>query len=169
MSKGTPILLHFNNHIDYVEWFWSVIAAGGIPVVSTPLASDPAVKAKHLAHLERLLKHPKVLTSLKTVGELAACGNLDLVLVEQLPAASDEPKHTTSVNGTNGINGVSDGLGVDEELAFLMLTSGSTGNAKAVECGHLQTITSLQGKSKALESSEDDVFLNWIGKLIPGA
>ena len=123
-------------------------------MVSTPLASDPAVREKHLDHLKRLLKHPKVLTSLKTVGELAVSEDLDLVLVEQLPNSSSSSAFTGTngtngthaVNGTNGthaVNGVSDCLEVDEELAFLMLTSGSTGNAKAVECGHLQTLTSM--------------------------
>lgn len=137
-------------------------------MVSTPLASDPAVRAKHLDHLKQLLKHPKVLTSLKTVGELAVSEDLDLMLVEQLPNSSSSSAFTgtNGANGTNAVNGASDCLEVDEELAFLMLTSGSTGNAKAVECGHLQTLTSMQGKSAALESNENDVFLNWIGKSI---
>ncbi|KAG5954132.1 putative NRPS-like protein biosynthetic cluster [Claviceps cyperi] len=161
VSKGVCVLLHFNSHIEYVEWFWSVIAAGGVPVVSTPLASDPAARRKHLDHIDCLLEHPKVLTSMKLVGELTAIDvPLDLVLVEQLPVIG-HPE--VSFDPHSIPNGVSMGAEGDSDLAFLMLTSGSTGNAKAVECGHAQTMISMRGKSSALKSTNRDVFFSWIG------
>ncbi|KAG6086856.1 putative NRPS-like protein biosynthetic cluster [Claviceps sp. LM218 group G6] len=161
VSKDVCILLHFNSHVEYVEWFWSVIAAGGVPVVSTPLASDPAARRKHLDHIDRLLEHPKILTSMKLVGELTAIDMaLDLVLVEQLPVIGHPEvsfyPHSSQDGGSMGAEG-------DSDLAFLMLTSGSTGNAKAVECGHAQTMISMRGKSNALKSTNRDIFLNWIG------
>lgn len=161
VCKDVCILLHFNSHIEYVEWFWSVIAAGGVPVISTPLASDPAARRKHLNHVDRLLEHPKVLTSIELVGELTATGiPLDLVLVEQLPMVG-HPE--VSFYPHSKPNGISMGAEGDSDLAFLMLTSGSTGNAKAVECGHAQTMISMRGKSSALKSTDRDVFFNWIG------
>ena len=50
-----------------------------------------------------------------------------------------------------------------------MLTSGSTGHAKAVELRHDQVIAAVRGKIDAFGSSIDDVFLNWIGKSHPTA
>jgi len=44
-----------------------------------------------------------------------------------------------------------------------MLTSGSSGQAKAVSLTHRQIITALRGKSKYHETSGNSVFLNWIG------
>ncbi|KAG6288630.1 putative NRPS-like protein biosynthetic cluster [Claviceps purpurea] len=161
VCKDVCILLHFNSHIEYIEWFWSVIAAEGVPVISTPLASDPAARRKHLNHVDRLLEHPKVLTSIELVGELTATGiPLDLVLVEQLPMVG-HPE--VSFYPHSKPNGISMGAEGDSDLAFLMLTSGSTGNAKAVECGHAQTMISMRGKSSALKSTDRDVFFNWIG------
>jgi acyl-CoA synthetase (AMP-forming)/AMP-acid ligase II len=50
-----------------------------------------------------------------------------------------------------------------DEPAALMLTSGSTGNAKAVVLEHDQILASIQGKAKTLATGHQDVFFNWIG------
>ena len=50
-----------------------------------------------------------------------------------------------------------------EELPALMLTSGSSGNAKAVCLGHGQINTAVKGKSHYHGTKCDDPFLNWIG------
>jgi acyl-CoA synthetase (AMP-forming)/AMP-acid ligase II len=44
-----------------------------------------------------------------------------------------------------------------------MLTSGSTGNPKAVCLRHGQIISSLVGKATYHQTGHNDVFLNWIG------
>jgi acyl-CoA synthetase (AMP-forming)/AMP-acid ligase II len=51
----------------------------------------------------------------------------------------------------------------EEDIAVLMLTSGSTGNPKAVCLRHGQILASLKGKAKHHGTTEDDVFLNWTG------
>ena len=50
-----------------------------------------------------------------------------------------------------------------QDLAVLMLTSGSTGNAKAVCLRHDQIIQSVRGKSQHLGLTHNDILLNWIG------
>lgn len=50
-----------------------------------------------------------------------------------------------------------------DDPAIFMLTSGSSGNAKAVCLRHGQLLTALQGKSKHHGTTPDDNFLNWIG------
>jgi acyl-CoA synthetase (AMP-forming)/AMP-acid ligase II len=52
---------------------------------------------------------------------------------------------------------------IEQDLAVLMLTSGSTGNPKAVCLQHGQIISSLSGKSIHHGTTKEDVFLNWIG------
>jgi acyl-coenzyme A synthetase/AMP-(fatty) acid ligase len=51
----------------------------------------------------------------------------------------------------------------EEDLAILMLTSGSTGNPKAVCLQHGQILSSIRGKSIHHETARDDIFLNWTG------
>lgn len=50
-----------------------------------------------------------------------------------------------------------------DDPAIFMLTSGSSGNAKAVCLRHGQLLTALQGKSMHHGTTPDDNFLNWIG------
>ncbi|KAI9666525.1 MAG: putative NRPS-like protein biosynthetic cluster [Bathelium mastoideum] len=50
-----------------------------------------------------------------------------------------------------------------EGVAMLMLTSGSTGNAKAVCLTHEQILTACKGKLLCLPLQQDAVVLNWIG------
>ena len=64
-------------------------------------------------------------------------------------------------------NGVSaGGRRSGDDLAVLMLTSGSTGNAKAVGLRHQQILTSVTGKSAHHRVDREDVFLNWIGMCV---
>ena len=50
-----------------------------------------------------------------------------------------------------------------EDLAVLMLTSGSSGNAKAVCLRHGQIIHATNGRIAFHKTSSKDVFFNWIG------
>jgi acyl-CoA synthetase (AMP-forming)/AMP-acid ligase II len=52
---------------------------------------------------------------------------------------------------------------LEQDLAVLMLTSGSSGDPKAVCLQHGQIISSLTGKSIHHGTTKEDVFLNWIG------
>lgn len=50
-----------------------------------------------------------------------------------------------------------------EDIAALMLTSGSTGSAKAVCLTHKQIITAIRGKASVRSLPPGGAFLNWIG------
>ena len=50
-----------------------------------------------------------------------------------------------------------------DDLAVLMLTSGSTGYAKAVCLTHGQILNAVEGKSKYHGTTSKTKFLNWIG------
>jgi long-subunit acyl-CoA synthetase (AMP-forming) len=145
--------------VDYIEWFWSVVAAGSIPAVSTPLASDLAARERHLLHLENILEKPKVLTIERIRGELSSVPTLDVTSIEALSlhGKSTDVVDVSESEYTNGFHGHPD------VPAVLMLTSGSTGNAKAVELSHEQILASLKGKSAATNTTRQDIFLNWIG------
>ena len=91
---------------------------------------------------------------------------------------SSEQLANGQINGISNAtsNGISQGHGQEDEpiyqlpntgarkdLAVLMLTSGSTGNAKAVCLRHDQIIQSVKGKSYHLGLTRHDILLNWIG------
>ena len=80
--------------------------------------------------------------------------------------------HVNGVNGhVNGFSGHVNGVNEDDpyllthldDLALLMLTSGSTGNAKAVRLSHAQMIVAVAAKCKVRAVPQRSPFLNWIG------
>jgi hypothetical protein len=86
-KKGSVILIHLDNHHDYVEWYWSVLATGAIPAISTPLPSDPVAAERHLRHLDKLLEHPKVLTIERLREGLSVVEGLDIVTLKLIADA----------------------------------------------------------------------------------
>lgn len=152
VTENTIFLLHFDNHLDGFEWLWSVIAAGHLPAISTPMTNDLAQRQRHLLHLETLLHHPVIITRDHLVSDFGDLGDkLDIRTIEDLQSRNgfhnmEKPRSKSS-----------------HELAALMLTSGSTGNAKAVELRHGQILQAVRGKSLHHGTKPGDTFLNWIG------
>ena len=151
-SISPVVLLHFDSMEDSITWFWAAIVAGVSPAISTPLPVNPNQRKKHLSHLAKLLEQPLVLTTTSLWHEIKDTENFTISTIEQLVEM-----HKTAPSAP------AQHLGRDISPKILMLTSGSSGNAKAVELEAAQIITAIRGKSKLLESDKNDVFLNWIG------
>jgi acyl-CoA synthetase (AMP-forming)/AMP-acid ligase II len=156
-SKQNPIiLLHVDSQFDGIVWFWSILAAGGVPCISQPLSKDLVQRKKHLKHLQKLLNNPLILTTDALLAEFAGLENARMKSIDQLKG------FTTTHTNLDGSILDSDKKGPDD-LAVLMLTSGSTGNSKAVALTHRQLLCSVQGKSQLHKTTKNDVFLNWTG------
>ena len=152
ITEDTIFLLHFDNHLDGFEWLWSVIAAGHLPAISTPLTNDLGQRKRHLLHLETLLHHPVIITRDHLLPDFGDLGKkLHIRTIEDLQSRNGF--HNMEKPRSKG----------EHELAALMLTSGSTGNAKAVELRHGQIIQAVRGKSLHHGTKHEDTFLNWIG------
>lgn len=169
--EGTrPVLLHLEDHWDILLWFWSVILADGIPVISSPFSNVHEHRRKHIAHLSTLLQSPLCITKPHLIhlfdGEhtlqLCAIDSSTGKLVLQHAINGHIP---TTVSGGEGhkrtmTGHVCNGVPVP---AFLMLTSGSTGNAKAVCITYDQVLAAVKGKASVRQLPKGRPFLNWIG------
>ena len=191
----SKVILHFNTHLDNIVWFWSVVIAGYVPVISTPFTNDVEQRKKHIFHLDTLLDHPTWITKQDLLPEFLEIKNLHISTVEQLQsnepgieslldkgvsvssgASSPSRQKSSPLNGTCGMptsNGhIESNFGQEQrpgsrkegnDLAALMLTSGSSGNSKAVCLRHGQILAAIAGKSTHHGTKPDDTFLNWIG------
>ncbi|PHH75740.1 hypothetical protein CDD82_4306 [Ophiocordyceps australis] len=196
---GRPVLLHFDDHCDVILWFWSVLFAGGLPVLSSPFSNIEEERYKHIRALSTILESPICFTRSRHVPLFGDGSNLHIYSVENLLDETGQPfRHAkdSTINGNvtgfgnggdgqarnfeNGGNGqahnfengdyTADGStrcktnGThDKDLAMLMLTSGSTGNAKAVCLSHAQVLASVSGKAAVRKLPQGRPFLNWIG------
>ena len=162
------VLLHFDNHLDAIEWLWATMVAGLLPAISTPLVSDVGQRRKHLLHLNSTLHRPIILTTARLKSDFLGIDQLRLHAIEELQ---------NEYNFKNGVYRPFDystkAAERDEifrgayakpgDMAVLMLTSGSTGYAKAVCLRHGQMIKAVKGKAKYHGNSRETVFFNWIG------
>ena len=157
LTNDSVILLHFNNHLDNIVWFWSVLYSGYLPALSTPFSHDPKQRAKHLSHLYTLLKDPFCVTRQGLIHEFAGSTTIRVETVENL-----NPNSKYAMNSIRKV-GLARVPFSPRDRAFLMLTSGSTGNAKAVVLRHEQVLASIAGKASARQLPQDHAFLNWVG------
>ena len=154
-AKSSIVLLHFDSHLDNIIWFWSVLFAGGVPAMSTPFSNLPEQREKHIRHLRTLLRNPICLTRQSLLEKFVGEEMLDTHTVETLTSmkSSDtEQSHALEISPSH-----------HADLALLMLTSGSTGNAKAVSLSHGQILSAIAGKSAVKILDPSSTFLNWIG------
>ena len=152
ISQSSIVLLHFENQYENILWFWACTIGGFLPAISTPFVADAVQRKKHLLHLQTLLDQPLVLTTNKLVPEFLGVQELSLHTIESLGSGKTQEDLEIQVPVKS-----------KNDIAALMLTSGSTGNAKAVPLRHGQVIAAVNGKSYHHGTRRGDVFLNWIG------
>ncbi|CAG7925008.1 unnamed protein product [Penicillium olsonii] len=149
------VLIHMDTQFDNIRWFWAAAFAGMIPTISTPFSHNADQRMQHLLHLEWLLQDPLVLSSKKSVARYPELRKLQLLITEDLERRKIQ-------NGTL-CKTVQHAPCQGEEPAVLMLTSGSTGHAKAVSLTVPQILASVCSKSRACATNANSVLLNWIG------
>lgn len=151
LKPGAPVLLHLDNHWDTILWFWATLLANALAVPSSPFSNVEDHRRKHIQGLSSLLESPICITRAKAVKLFDCDHNMRLYTVESLLSTPVSPDLQTPPPTPN------------TGLAMLMLTSGSTGNAKAVQLDHVQILAAIAGKASVRQLSEEKPFLNWIG------
>ncbi|MFI8932674.1 alpha/beta fold hydrolase [Streptomyces sp. NPDC053474] len=150
VAAGDRALLAAQDPESFVRAFWGCVLSGVVPCPVAPPA-DPARRHAHLAQLRALLGDPLFLVPKAAHGDLPETG-LRTVAVEELSQASPEDGRAHSPAADPA----------PDDLALLMLTSGSTGASKAVELTHANLLAAVAGKAEALGLGPDDTMMNWI-------
>lgn len=70
LKPGSIVLLHINNHLDNLEWFWAVVFAGYMPALSTPFVNNIEQRLKHIDHLHTILDDPVCFTTKELLPKL---------------------------------------------------------------------------------------------------
>ena len=106
-----------------------------------------------MLHLYNLLNDPICITRRTFLGEFGNQTVLRLHAIESLTSMKNGFHESTLTGRPRSA----------DDIAMLMLTSGRTGNSKAVSLRHGQIISSVAGKAAMRELLGDYTFLNWIG------
>ena len=147
--------IYFTSHQENIEWCWSIIAAGAIPVVLSPLSNDPVTLEGQLGNISRTFEEPTVITSAKLIPLFHEPRGLKLKAVDYL---------SSSVGKLGPVDIVLQPSEDKDALAILLLTSGSTGHSKAVRYTHWQLLESAKAKCALHKIDADMNFMSWTCK-----
>ncbi|KAJ5200005.1 Thioesterase [Penicillium cf. griseofulvum] len=160
---GGVILVHFQHHLDNIIWFWATILAGSVPALSPPLVSTTEGRKAHFKHLHNTLQDPLLLSRQTLLTDSFGENKiLRTVAVEEFEDSSFKESESDSATYSQ-INGDGEDHANNSDLAVLMLTSGSSGNCKAVCLTHQQIYASICGKLAVMPVTDGSSVLNWIG------
>jgi acyl-CoA synthetase (AMP-forming)/AMP-acid ligase II/thioesterase domain-containing protein len=144
---GSKIALLMEQPKEFLPAFWACLLGGFVPCPLVSVRDDTERWAVQLAHVDRLLENPLLVTTEALRSELPYVPGLAVASVEGLYRnRSAERIHQAKF----------------EDLALLVLTSGSTGNSKAVMLTHGNILASMATKTERLKISDADIMLNWI-------
>ncbi|GCB51424.1 non-ribosomal peptide synthetase [Streptomyces sp. NL15-2K] len=131
---------------EFLTAFWAAVLGGFVPCPMAPLRGDPERWAAQLTHVDALLDRPLVITSESLGAELPPVDGLAVDLLDRLYTADPAQPHTAA----------------PEDTALLVLTSGSTGNSKAVMLTHANLLASMAAKNGHHRLTAADTSLNWV-------
>lgn len=151
------MVLYFNTHRDNTIWFWSTVAAGGVPALLSPLSSNEVTLAGELDNLNKLFKGPTILTTKQLSRLFRPIASMTVVTIQTLAIVKLEEGF--------GMEAVDEAVGYEDELATVLFTSGSTGFAKGVEYTHTQLVTSSKLKTNFHQMDSNKTFMSWVSKL----
>ncbi|WP_241837929.1 non-ribosomal peptide synthetase [Streptomyces sp. CB03234] len=141
---------------DFLTAFWASVLGGFVPCPLAPLRGDPDRWAAQLAHVDRLLEHPLVVTSASLAAELPRESRLSVATYEELAGEADTRARLYGAEAVQAHHASPD------DPAVLVLTSGSTGNSKAVILTHGNLLASMRAKNGYHRLTPADTTLNWV-------
>ncbi len=141
---GTKVLLLLEAARDFIPAWWACVLGGYVPCPLPPIRNDSDRWARHLAHVESLLERPLLIATSALREELPDLRSVDI----------DTLRLGKPANLFHEAR--------PEELAILMLTSGSTGNSKAVALTQGNLLASMAAKAQRQQITAFDNTLNWI-------
>ncbi|NES18401.1 MAG: AMP-binding protein [Symploca sp. SIO3E6] len=155
LQAGDKIILQIECLRDYFPALWGCIL-GGIQPVTVAVAKtyqQPNAVVKKLYNTWELLEHPPILASKSLLEPLQ---NLQQLLpfssVQVLPVQKMKSYPATAEIYSSQ----------PDDIAFLQLTSGSTGVPKCIQETHQGIVTHIHAAQQFNDYQSEDVSLNWL-------
>ncbi|KAF9525716.1 hypothetical protein CPB83DRAFT_858976 [Crepidotus variabilis] len=155
-TDGTDVVIaHFTDHETHIRTFWACCLAG-IPFCPIPpLHPDESRQVLLFEHLQKVFTSPTFISKDDTIHSV-------LRLVPTLKALSTSHINSLSVGPELSSQIYPHASLKPDDVLCYMLTSGSTGNSKAVRLAHSNFLSNARGKAKCHNTTTSSHLLNWI-------
>ena len=161
LKPKDKVILQLEQNQDFIEAFWACILGGFVPV---PLGTAPIYEpdnsaAKKLHGAWQILDKPLILTSeklaapIKNLATQLKLDNFQLATIDRLSSSSSNTDYYSAK---------------PDDIALMLLTSGSTGVPKTVRLSHQNIISSIAATSQISGFTSQDISLNWLPLDHPG-
>jgi acyl-CoA synthetase (AMP-forming)/AMP-acid ligase II/acyl carrier protein len=154
LRPGDIVLFQLDRLQDFIVSFWACVFCGAIPVpLSIPGQYSPEnVNVRKLFNAYEFLGSPAILTTAALKKQIAMLG----------PFFGDTAKQIITVdNLSQGIPCLDMHVPEPDDVALMLLTSGSTGVPKVVMQTHRAIISRSDSSAQCNNFSADDISLNW--------
>lgn len=154
LPPGSAVAIMLPTGSDYLESFFGILLAGGVPVPLYPPVRRTQLE-NHLRRQQAILANCAAL-SLITLKEALPFARMlkgklgtlkTLVTVEDLRSQGQEYVRPVIQPG---------------DTAFLQYTSGSTGQPKGVVLSHANLLANIRALGKAVDVRGEDVIISWL-------
>ncbi|QHG20750.1 type I polyketide synthase [Nostoc sp. ATCC 53789] len=155
LKPQDKVIFQLERNQDFIAGFWGCILGGFIPIpVPVPINYEEGSNSTNkLHHIWQLLEQCLILTDIKSVSKIRPLSKLfqseqfETIAIDELREC--EPDKNLYVSQP-------------EDLALLMLTSGSTSIPKAVKISHQNLLSMTAGTIVMNGFNRQDVTLNWM-------
>lgn len=155
VKPGDPVLLQLEAGEDFFPGFWACVLAGAVavPVAVAPTFSHPNAALQKLLNAGKLLEGAPILASGAAVEGLRR-------LPTSLGTLAGEVFDLRELRESTAKNALPERA--PEDVAVLLLTSGSTGLPKGVPLTHRNLLAMAAGTIAANDFTAAEVTLNWM-------
>ncbi|MDI3422096.1 non-ribosomal peptide synthetase [Streptomyces luteolus] len=151
-EPGRKIALLLERPDEFLPVFWACLLGGMTACPLVPIRGDQERWTAQLLHVKTLLDDPLLVTTERLRDELPEVAGLEVTGLKDLRAHAGDLDPGQVPLGEPG----------PEDVALLVLTSGSTGNSKAVMLTHANLLASMAAKAEVQQLGPTDITLNWI-------
>jgi acyl-CoA synthetase (AMP-forming)/AMP-acid ligase II len=151
LIPGSKVMIIMARNEDIVPILWGCFLAGIVPTILQPPVSFTEFNqpVRKIENVFRILEHPKVLLSAELYenfkSDAIPPGNL--ISIESLKKDMPGPEKVNIL---------------ENDLAFIQFSSGSTGDPKGIMLTHKGILANIAAISLGIDLMDSDVAVNWM-------